>query len=216
MEKRTAKILCFGDSNTYGFNPTDGSRYDKQTRWSGILSELLKDDFEIIEAGCNNRNCFAKNPLGEELIGVKAVKKYLKTKPDLVLLALGINDLQKFYRPASEDINKGVRELIDIVQKELPNSKIVLISPSVLKNEVLTGFFAFQFDEISIQKSKEIAAIYEKAANDMKVYFLNFDKIADVSKEDGLHYTPEGHLKIAQALREFILALFKNSSNLSA
>ena len=42
-------ILCFGDSNTFGFNPENGSRYDKNTRWTGILQFLCKDNFHIIE-----------------------------------------------------------------------------------------------------------------------------------------------------------------------
>ena len=42
------KILCYGDSNTFGFNPKNGGRYDKTTRWSGILSDLLKEKYEVI------------------------------------------------------------------------------------------------------------------------------------------------------------------------
>ena len=43
------KILCYGDSNTFGFNPANGSRYSEEQRWSGRLKELLKPDYEIIE-----------------------------------------------------------------------------------------------------------------------------------------------------------------------
>ena len=35
------KILCYGDSNTYGFIPETGARYSEHERWSGILKELL-------------------------------------------------------------------------------------------------------------------------------------------------------------------------------
>ena len=40
------KILCYGDSNTFGFNPENGKRFDNLTRWSGILKhlKLLKMD----------------------------------------------------------------------------------------------------------------------------------------------------------------------------
>ena len=47
------KILCYGDSNTYGFIPTNCARYSKDERWSGILSNLLAPDFEILEEGLN-------------------------------------------------------------------------------------------------------------------------------------------------------------------
>ena len=31
------KILCYGDSNTFGYNPYDASRYNEHTRWTAIL-----------------------------------------------------------------------------------------------------------------------------------------------------------------------------------
>ena len=33
------EILCFGDSNTYGLIPGTNRRYNRETRWTGILSE---------------------------------------------------------------------------------------------------------------------------------------------------------------------------------
>ena len=62
------KILCYGDSNTFGYNPETGGRYDKNTRWSGILSYLLKENYEIIEEGMNNRTAFFKNPEGYGIV----------------------------------------------------------------------------------------------------------------------------------------------------
>lgn len=50
------KVLCFGDSNVYGFIPKNGQRYDKNTRWTGILEQYSHNKFDIIEAGCNNRS----------------------------------------------------------------------------------------------------------------------------------------------------------------
>lgn len=34
-------ILCYGDSNTYGYNPVNGLRYPKDVRWTGVLQKLL-------------------------------------------------------------------------------------------------------------------------------------------------------------------------------
>ena len=46
------RVLCYGDSNTWGFTPVDGFR--NPNRWSRILSDLL-EDCEIIEEGLNAR-----------------------------------------------------------------------------------------------------------------------------------------------------------------
>ena len=36
-------VLCFGDSNTWGYNPKDGSRFPWGVRWTSVLQEQLKD-----------------------------------------------------------------------------------------------------------------------------------------------------------------------------
>lgn len=41
-------IVCYGDSNTYGFNPLDGGRYE--TCWVDIVRANYKDDF-VVNAG---------------------------------------------------------------------------------------------------------------------------------------------------------------------
>ena len=70
-------VLCFGDSNTFGYNPVDGTRYPESIRWSGILKQNLKEEYNVIEAGCNNRTCFIDNPDGIEQTGYKILSKYL-------------------------------------------------------------------------------------------------------------------------------------------
>lgn len=45
-------IVCYGDSNTYGFNPLDGGRYE--TCWVDIVRANYKDDF-VVNAGLNGR-----------------------------------------------------------------------------------------------------------------------------------------------------------------
>ena len=48
-------ILCYGDSNTYGYNPVNGLRYPKDVRWTGVLQKLLGEQYAVIEEGCNGR-----------------------------------------------------------------------------------------------------------------------------------------------------------------
>lgn len=56
------RILCFGDSNTYGYIPT-GGRYDRHTRWPMRLGEILGEDYEVIEEGFNGRTCVYDDPV---------------------------------------------------------------------------------------------------------------------------------------------------------
>lgn len=194
------KILCFGDSNTFGYNPHNGSRYNEDSRWTGILKSLCKGKFEIIEAGCNNRTAFSNNPDGIQFTGYKVLPEYLKQIYDTIIFAIGINDLQKFYNPTLEEFETGIENLIKKIKEYLPDSNIIILSPSHITENILNSNFRFMFNEKSIEKSKQITPIYEKIANKYNCKFLDLNKIVAPSKIDGLHYGIEEHKKIAQSI----------------
>ena len=194
------KILCFGDSNTFGYNPNNGSRYNENSRWTGILKNLCKNNYEIIEAGCNNRTAFSNNPDGIQFTGYKVLPEYLKEIYDTIIFAIGINDLQKFYNPTLEEFETGIENLIKKIRESLPNCNIIILSPSHITENILNSNFRFMFNETSIEKSKQITPIYEKIANEYNCKFLDLNKIVIPSEIDGLHYEVEEHKKIAQSI----------------
>ena len=48
-------ILCFGDSNTWGYKPDKSGRYDENIRWTGLLQKKLGSGYHIIEEGLCGR-----------------------------------------------------------------------------------------------------------------------------------------------------------------
>ena len=202
------KILCFGDSNTYGYIPNNGARYDKNTRWTGVLSLLSHGKFEIIEDGCNNRTAFAANPAGKIFTGYEILPELLTDDFDAVVLAIGINDTQFLYNLSSIEIASGVEKLINIVKAKSPQAKILLVAPSILTDDVLNGNFACLFDRTSIEKSRQLPLLYQKIAEKQNIEFLDLNSVAKTSSLDGLHYAPEQHLKIAQVIFTRLSELF--------
>lgn len=202
------KILCFGDSNTYGYIPNNGARYDKNTRWTGVLSLLSHGKFEIIEDGCNNRTAFAANPAGKIFTGYEILPELLTDDFDAVVLTIGINDTQFLYNLSSIEIASGVEKLINIVKVKSPQAKILLVAPSILTEDVLNGNFACLFDRTSIEKSRQLPLLYQKIAEKQNIEFLDLNSVAKTSSLDGLHYAPEQHLKIAQAIFTILSELF--------
>lgn len=197
------KILCFGDSNTYGFIPENWERYDENTRWTGILKNKLSGFCEVIEAGCNNRNGFIDTPEGDEFTGYKILPKYLKENPDIVIVALGINDLQKFYKTTPEQIEQGLKSML----MSIDTHKIVL-TPPVLDSDVLNGKFSFQFDEQSVEKSKLLPNIYRKVVRETNSKIIDLNNYVKPSHVDGLHYSAESHNIIGCIIYEFIRTNF--------
>lgn len=202
------KILCFGDSNTYGYIPNNGARYDKNTRWTGVLSLLSHGKFEIIEDGCNNRTAFAANPAGKIFTGYEILPELLTDDFDAVVLTIGINDTQFLYNLSSIEIVSGVEKLINIVKVKSPQAKILLVAPSILTDDVLNGNFACLFDRTSIEKSRQLPLLYQKIAEKQNIEFFDLNSVAKTSSLDGLHYAPEQHLKIAQVIFTILSELF--------
>lgn len=201
------KILCFGDSNTYGFNPSNGSRFSSDIRWAGLLRVSLKNQFQVVEAGCNNRTCFSDNPDGIEVTGYKVLPKYLKNDIDILLLAIGVNDLQKIYSVDENDFKTGFIKFINLAYSVNKNLKIIILSPSVLTKNILGSYFSLMFDETSIQKSYMLPKILKMVAIEKNCDFIDLNLIANVSDIDGLHYDENGHRAIAEHLQNYFLNL---------
>ena len=199
------KILCFGDSNTFGFNPKNGKRFDEKTRWTGILKSKLKDLYIVKEAGCNNRTAFKDNPAGEDFTGYKALRKYLTNDIDILILSIGLNDLQKIYKTSKEEYKHGISNLIKIAKEINPKIEILLTSPSLINENILQSYFAQLFDKNAIENSKDLYSIYKEIATENSCIFIDLEQISRTSKYDGLHYDEDGHKKIGEEIANIYL-----------
>jgi lysophospholipase L1-like esterase len=56
-------ILCFGDSNTWGFCPDGTGRFEWEARWPGILQRELWGYARVIEEGLNARTTVFDDPV---------------------------------------------------------------------------------------------------------------------------------------------------------
>lgn len=74
------KVICFGDSNTYGYDPRDyfGGRYDAVSRWVDILA--TETGWTISNMGQNGREIPSAAPA-------------FPIDTDLLIVMLGPNDL---------------------------------------------------------------------------------------------------------------------------
>lgn len=203
------KILCYGDSNTFGFNPIDGSRFDENTRWTALLQANLKNDFLITEEGMCDRTGFIDNPKGFLFSAQRHFPKFLSKsdKFDIIILAIGINDMQFQYNISFNAVQRGLAELIKTALEK--TDKVIIIPPVVLKESILNGYFKIQFDETSIIKSRKIGTIYRKLSHACSCSYFDINKTAQPSDADGLHYDAAAHKIIADKLTQYITEIEK-------
>lgn len=200
-------ILCYGDSNTYGFNPEDASRYPKNVRWTGVLQQLLGDDFEVIEEGCNGRTAAFRAPNEPWTWGMDFLTTAIYTHHpvDLLVIMLGTNDLKIEFGASAEEIAEGVGKLVDLARdfcakKSCPIPEILLVAPPEVSPEICNSVFADAFDASAAARSAQFAEEYRKVAEARGCLFADAAEVAEPSKTDSLHLMPEAHAALARLI----------------
>ena len=197
-------ILCYGDSNTFGYNSKNSSRYDENTRWTAILQKNLGAEYKVINEGMPNRTGFVDNPDGIIFSSQKHFPEIF-SKIDsvyLLILAIGTNDFMFKYNITFDTIENGLNNLIKIAKEKTNN--IIIIPPTIMTEHILNGNFSSMFDKTSIIKSKEAGIIYKQIADKNHCRYFDINEIVTPDDVDGLHYDGKSHKIIADKLTELI------------
>lgn len=207
MEISVKHILCFGDSNTHGYIP-GGGRYDDDTRWTGILRQLLGSDYMIIEEGLNGRTSSFDDPFEPFKNGMDYIIPCLEThKPlDLTILMLGSNDMKQRFSPSTEKISASLERLARLIL-DVSEAPVLLVSPILLGDNMDNSDFAPSFSPEAVSISHELGAALKNVADKLQIPFMNAADYAAPSLEDSLHLTAEGHRALAQAFYKKVLEI---------
>ena len=201
------KLLCFGDSNTYGFRYYDRGRFDESIRWTGLLTEWLKPyGIEVIESGLNSRTTVFDYAEKHGKNGNKALPLILEENSpvDIVIVMLGTNDCKTEFHADSDMIANGIETIVNQIKLADENTKIILVCPPFIDKCVTERGFSQSFDENSVYKSIEIKDKFKQCALKNNCVFVNASDFADTKSTDGIHLNEKGHYALAKALFECI------------
>lgn len=195
------KILCFGDSNTFGHLPFDGSRMQKP--WPKVLQELMPD-CEIIEEGlCGRTTAFdvENPPLHNGLYRFEQLLNEGKDA-DIFIIMLGTNDTLKLFDKTANESKEAMREYIHKWRERFgQNKKILIISPIYITEDFHNHeYFNEVYPAHAVEKSHDFAQAYSKLASEEDTYFLDAALYAQASKIDGIHMEPDEHIKLAKVI----------------
>ncbi|MDO4187502.1 MAG: GDSL-type esterase/lipase family protein [Lachnospiraceae bacterium] len=200
-------ILCFGDSNTWGYNPRTKERFPWGVRWTSRLQEKLdENNVHIIEQGLCGRTTVFEDETRPNRKGVNTLKEIFDETSDIdsVILMLGTNDCKTYYGNTANEIAKGVEECLDLVLQHISPENVLLISPIVLGDEVWKDEFDPEFNRNSVVVSKKLKEQYEKLAIEKNVHFLAASEFAVPSVSDQEHMDEVGHSMLADAILESV------------
>jgi lysophospholipase L1-like esterase len=204
-------LLCFGDSNTWGFNPATWERYPLDIRWPGVLQNELGESYRVIEEGQNGRTAVEGMAFaGFNTSKTDLVSSLANCRPlDLAILMLGTNDLLMRPSVSPDDVGKGIDVLLDIIRNSGagPGSgapAVLLLAPPSI------GSHAGETDalESAVAQSHLFAERYASIAADFGCAFLNTGEIVRSSEIDGSHLDASEHKKLGFAVAKRVRMIF--------
>jgi len=177
------KLWCFGDSNTYGYDPCGffGGRY--ASPWPELLAE--KTGLEVINDGKNGRMI-----PGREYELRQFHRDAERYAPDMLIVMLGTNDLLEGAKAGET----AMRMEAFLEGTGVPH--ILLISPPPMKRG------AWVPGDGLVEESKDLAQQYEALAERLGMLYADAGKWDIALAYDGVHFTEEGHIRFADGLAE--------------
>ena len=207
-------ILCFGDSNTWGYMPKRDmppmdavNRFPWDVRWTGRLQMRLGHDYRVLEEGLNGRTTAFDCPMEDFRNGLKAIDTCLLTQTpiDLGMSMLGTNDTKLTLRMNEHVIAHGVERLIARVKTgghgpEGRDPEILVVSPIRMGEQVEDRWLCGEFDAQSLVLDKKLAPAFARVAQAAGAHFLDAGASITADDADCIHMNAQGHATLAALL----------------
>lgn len=194
---KNCTIICYGDSNTYGYDPRIGSsgRFDKSIRWTGLLSGQMNVRIE------NHGICGRCIPHTEAQIdfACKQLSDWQKPGDSVWMwIMLGTNDLLQEDSFTAEyaaiRMEFFLRQLMKESAVSSNNIQLLLIAPARMQQGSWVN------EDRLIQESEKIGAYYQKVAQKLSLPFIDAGKWDIPVLFDGVHFSEEGHYNFARSV----------------
>jgi lysophospholipase L1-like esterase len=203
-------ILCFGDSNTWGMDPETGDRFPRDVRWPGRLQAALGDGWHVVEEGLNGRTATLDSPVAEGKNGLTYLLPCLDSHAplDVVLIAVGTNDLAERYSLTATDVARAAARLADVVARSQagvgggPPLPILVCPPRV-------GDTTWGEDWARAPaKSALLPERFREVATEGGYELIDLGDVTRFSDLDGIHLDAAGHAAVAKQVEHALRRLF--------
>jgi lysophospholipase L1-like esterase len=207
-------VLCYGDSNTWGYDPATRTRYPPHVRWTGVLATRLGEEYRVVEEGLNGRTTRWDDPIEPHRNGMTYLRPCVEShRPlELVIVMLGTNDLKRRFDLSASDIAQSAAVVAETAQRfaltaDGRNAKVLLVAPPAVAN--LT-----EYDQMfagAREKSRQFSHYYRLAAGWQNVLYFDAGSVIVSSERDGIHFDADEHRKLGEALADEVLRLVGES-----
>lgn len=203
-------VLCYGDSNTWGYDPATRTRYPSDVRWTGVLANRLSAEYRVIEEGLTGRTTRWDDPIETGRNGLTYLRPCVESHQplDLIIIMLGTNDLKRRFDLSASDIAQSAADLADLARRwshapDGSQAKVLLVAPPAVTT--LTEFD--QMFDGAREKSRQFSRYYRLAAGWQHLPFFDAGAVIVSSERDGIHFDPAEHRKFGEALADEVQRL---------
>lgn len=211
-EKYIKKIICFGDSNTHGYNSKTMGRFSEEERWPKLLGKYLGEEYDVVEEGLEGRTACFDDPLFEGLCGFNYIYPCIMThKPvDLLIIMLGTNDVKERFASTPANVAKGMERLVQkaldttVAFRNKPN--VLLICPPPINPGYEKTDIYGEMGDNCVEKSRALAPLYEQSAKLKGIHFIDAGSLegVDMYSYDHMHLSLDAHNNLAKYLAKVI------------
>jgi lysophospholipase L1-like esterase len=203
-------VLCFGDSNTWGYDPATERRFPREVRWPGRLQAALGEDWHVVEEGLNSRTATLDSPIAPGKNGLTYLGPCLDSHAplDAVVIALGTNDLAERYGLTATDVARAAAYLAWVVSRSeagidgRPPLPILACPPRV-------GDTTWGEDWAGAPaKSALLPERFRTAAAEGGFELVDLGEATRFSAIDGIHLEADGHAAVAALVERTLRRLF--------
>jgi lysophospholipase L1-like esterase len=191
-------LVCFGDSNTWGYVPgSNGRRFHRDVRWPIRLQHALGDDWEVIAEGLSGRTATLDSPVAEGRNGLPYLVPCLHSHApvDLLVIFLGTNDVGERFALPERDVARSVARLVKVARSAEAGPEghapvILVVCPPPFDGHLLGPHFAEVCDELGCE-------------------LLDLDGVASYVPlaDDVEHLDEAGHAAVATAVEQRVRQL---------
>lgn len=205
MKKR---ILCYGDSNTWGYDAQTEGRFAEDVRWTGVLQKLLGEEYVIVEEGLSGRTSVFDDPLNEGMNGLRYLYPCLMSHApvDFMIIMLGTNDCKERFAATAKNISDGLKRLVSkakTVNAWRSSPQILIVAPGPIGKECESSPVGCEMGKCS-DKSHELAHYYQMMAQEQGCLFLDAGETVTMNTIDYMHLDAGSHTRLAVRLEEII------------
>ena len=199
------RLLCFGDSNTYGHDPRSylGDRYPREVRWTGLLAG--HPGWQVENLGQNGRSIPCRP--GE----LAQLRRQLADfgPPDVLAVMLGSNDLLQSPRFTAADtaarMEVFLRQLLAFPSLPQEKCRLLLVCPPPMR----PGTWV-QEDRL-LTESAALGNVYAALAQRLGISFADAKEWDIPLLFDGVHFSPEGHQTFAREIVRVLEQLLEDN-----